>query len=272
MVVFLILPFIWGVIQQKKNHTNLPSKNKETKEDVNKVNPQNVWENVSEKIRKIVPIKKLTNLSYPKFDNENHEALKTNLTLCTYNINSINNKILNIITYMEKQKLDGLFIQKSHITVQQENYIKNEFIKKGYEAIFANKTEEEMKQLYTEKKINKINNRKDIGDKDKEKEREKINTNFYKKSGGLITIMKKEIFHKFEYIKIKGKRIIISKTRKNKKLALVNIYTSTGNHLRTNNFIEHGITEQVINLKKEGYNNIIIGGDWNAMINEKIDR
>jgi ABC-type Zn uptake system ZnuABC Zn-binding protein ZnuA len=55
-------------------------------------------------------------------------------------------------------------------------------------------------------------------------------------------------------------------------MALINVYVPTGNITKTNLYIKKEINKIIEQIRKEKINNIIIERDWNATINEKLDR
>lgn len=99
-----------------------------------------------------------------------------------------------------------------------------------------------------------------------------INVNYFRKSGELLTFLKKEIgpFTKHS-IKNAG-RIITTIIEKNKKIAINNIYALTGNHTATNNFITNEVAECHKKILKKRIKHIIYRGDWNAMCDGQLDR
>lgn len=101
-----------------------------------------------------------------------------------------------------------------------------------------------------------------------------INSNHYKKSGGIATIIKKEIapFAKHNIDKNGRSITTVINKNKNKKTAITNIYVPTGNRTLTNNFIVKDIATIYELLKKENIEDIIFAGDWNATCDGMLDR
>src|SRR5271163_3482225 len=124
----------------------------------------------------------------------------------------------------EKYKADIIFIQETHITEDQTNFIEENFDKKNIKAIIINKTINQMKTDYINKRMNKIQNNLLIDENERRKKINEINPNFYKKSGGLMSLFRKDISFLFEHKSDSTIRSIVS-TAKDKKKWYSLIYT-----------------------------------------------
>jgi len=192
--------------------------------------------------------------------------------IISLNINGIQNKIEELVEYIKLNNVDICLIQETHTTEEESIHIKNKMNKLGYDAIFANHSNEKMKKNYILKRKTKIESNKNISDTEKEKLKREINDNFYKKNGGVASIFKMDLFNQFNHISSEDKRTIISEnTSLNNKWSIINLYVPTGNKKDTNNFFANNIKGIIKKMEKKT-DKFIIGGDWNATINGQLDQ
>jgi len=251
-----------GIIPIKKMENNKENISKENMEINNKNDNGKTLNEVKPITKIIIPIKK-TNINKPP---------RGTLKIVSININGIGTKLDEIENYITKQQIDVMLIQESHLTDDDIPNIDREIEKWGFKAIYANKTIKQLKEIYKEKKIGKIN-KLNISEADKTSQINKINTMHYKKSGGVITLYKKKWNGYLTHETGEDGRYITSTYKKNNKknIAIINIYAPTGNHKETGEFIAK-VMAHTTKLRNKGYVKIICGGDWNATLDPKVDR
>ena len=158
------------------------------------------------------------------------------MKICSWNVNSVRARILNILNYLKYSKPDILMIQE--IKTEEKNFPFSDFKNIGYSAhVFGQKSYNGVAFL------SKVNI-------------EKVNLKFFIDQN-------------------KQSRIIVSDIRnKSKNIKLINIYVPNGNPIGTEkykykvNWLDYFI-QKVKKVLKDNQN-IIIGGDFNV-IPEKID-
>ncbi len=195
---------------------------------------------------------------------------KNHYTFATINVNGITNKMEDIKDFIHKQDADVLCIQKSHITEEENRFFTLEFKQWGYEPYYASKEVETLKKEYIERKIKKINSKENDPTKI-DKEIKAIKKNKYKKSGGVITLIKSNLATLMYSEKSKDCRIITTYNIE-KRWAIINIYAPTGNISYNNKFFEENVIEAINNVKKKDIPNFYVMRDFNATIDSKNDR
>lgn len=148
------------VIQEEVKEQKIlitPIKKKETKEE----NKSNIFDKEKKKRKEIIPIKKeskkyktreIKDVKKYKINEIKKEYNNEALIILLINVNRILTKMEEVIKCFEKNKADIMLIQENHLTEDQTGFIEKEWENKNIKIVFANKTREEMKEDYINKK------------------------------------------------------------------------------------------------------------------------
>lgn len=128
-----------------------------------------------------------------------------------------------------------------------------------------------MKREYREKKENKWRKKFKDDYVSRDIYIRNINTNAYKKSGGLACIWREDSLQDVNVVNLESKQLQLIKIKANKEsFNIINIYTPIGKVGDTNNFINHTIKNFVIKQKID-MDHTIVCRDFNVTIDPKVN-
>jgi len=186
-------------------------------------------------------------------------------------------------TPANKEGVDIVMLQEVHLI---QGDLKEEFIPLENYTYEQNLLTEQMaKKKYLENKTGEFNRKFKKDEKRINEEIQKLNLNDFRKSEGMITLINKRWMNKYEVIKDPNKRyLIIVIDLPSERYFLVNIYYApSGNRKaemqKANKFYDnlsarmkmHILNYNISKLGKK-ISNVIIGGDFNMVLNQKLDR